>query len=31
MMCHDLKHIDYRHTVPSAVSREKKLSYSLPV
>jgi len=31
MVRHDLKHVDYRHTVPSAVSREKKLSYSLPV
>jgi hypothetical protein len=31
MVRHDLKYIDYRHTVPSAVSREKKLSYSLPV
>jgi len=31
MVRHDLKSIDYRHTVPSAVSREKKLSYSLPV
>src|SRR5262245_30797632 len=31
MVRHDLKHVDYRHIVPSAVSREKKLFYSLSV